>query len=423
MFEPEDPFPQHSAVMHSPAEAETSFRLKKTVSIEISDRCNEFRRRYFPLATPNQWNDWRWQLRNRICSFEQIKKMFHLSKSESDVFTQGKITLPFSITPYYAALIDEDNPLDPIRRTVIPTIDEATLSAGESIDPLHEGNDSPVDGLVHRYPDRALFLVTHLCSTYCRYCTRSRIVGHETGKQRMTRDRWENALAYIEAHKEIRDVILSGGDPLLLPAEALEWLLARLRAIPHIDIIRLGTKVPMVLPQRITRPLISMLKRYHPLYMSIHCTHPTEHTIEAIHACSELADAGIPLGSQTVLLSGINDSAETMKQLYHGLLKMRIRPYYLYQCDPIAGSSHFRTPVQKGIDIIRSLRGFTSGYAIPHYVIDAPGGGGKIPISPDYIISRNDTAIVMRNYEDKNFVYPENGEYKKAQFQQLSLDF
>ena len=278
-------------------------------------------------------------------------------------------------------------------------------SIGEADDPLAEDRDSPVPGLVHRYPDRVLLLTTDFCSTYCRYCTRSRMVGHG-GECRSSYDRWSKALDYIAATPAVRDVLLSGGDPLTLPNDRLEWLLARLRRIPHVEIIRIGSKVPAVMPQRVTLALTRMLKRYHPLWLSLHFTHPDELTAEVHHACTRLADAGIPLGSQTVLLAGINDDVDTMRRLFQGLLKVRVRPYYLYQCDPIPGSSHFRTPVAKGLEIIQGLRGYTTGYAVPSFVIDAPGGGGKVPLLPDYVVERQGDGLLLKNYEGKFYRYP-----------------
>jgi len=309
-----------------------------------------------------------------------------------------------AVTPYYASLLDPQDPDQPLRRTVVPLPHEQVWSPGEAADPLDEEHDSPVPGLVHRYPDRVLFLVTDFCSTYCRYCTRSRMVGnarnHQSGKEH-----WEKALAYIEATPTVRDVLLSGGDPLTLSDDALSWLLNRLRHISHVELIRIGTKVPVVLPHRITPSLTKMLKRYHPLWMSIHVTHPDELTPEMRQACERLAEAGIPLGSQTVLLAGINDGVETMKKLFQELLRTRVKPYYLYQCDPIVGSAHFRTPVAKGLEIIKGLRGHTTGYAVPNYVIDAPGGGGKIPLVPDYQAGRDGDDLLLRNYEGNVYRY------------------
>jgi lysine 2,3-aminomutase len=372
----------------------------------ISPRAEEFRRRAFPGSTISQWNDWRWQLRNRITSLEQLSELLTLTMDEITAICRHRGTLPLAITPYDASLLASDQPSQPLRRTVVPVCDEYLLTAGEAEDPLGEDRDSPVHGLVHRYPDRVLFLVTDFCSTNCRYCTRSRLIGTEQRKQGLARQ-WEHALQYIETHPEIRDVLLSGGDPLTLADEKLEWLLKRLRAIPHVELVRIGTKVPVVLPQRVTPALTRMLKRYHPLWMSIHFTHPEELTPECRAACARLADAGIPLGSQTVLLAGINDNVPTMKALMHALLQARVKPYYLYQCDPILGSAHFRTPVEKGLEIIEGLRGHTTGYAVPAYVIDAPGGGGKIPLLPKYLVGREGDELVLRNYEGLTFRYPD----------------
>ncbi len=363
-----------------------------------------FRHRYFPKATESEWNDWRWQLRNRIMSSSMLARMFQLSDSERSVFQFREATLPMAITPYYASLIDPNNPDQPIRRAMIPVAGELLISSGEARDPLGEDEHSPLKGIVHRYPDRVLFLVTDYCSSYCRYCTRSRMVGkRKSGGKKQ----WQKAIDYISSHREIRDVLISGGDPLTLSDEQLDWLLGQLRAVPHVEMIRIGTKAPMVIPQRITEGLIAILKKYHPLWMSIHCMHPDELTEEARQACIRLADAGIPLGSQTVLLAGINDKVETMKRLMHGLLKIRVKPYYLYQCDPIVGSSHFRTSVSKGLEIYQGLRGHTSGYGVPTYVIDAPGGGGKVPLIPETVVGRDGSDLLIRNYEGNIYRYPD----------------
>ena len=370
-------------------------------SLETS---TSFRNRYFPAATEENWNDWHWQLRHRITSRRQLEKIIRLSENEKNSFHFQNATLPLAITPYYAGLIDPDNPEHPLRRSMVPVTNELLVSPGESPDPLGEDCHSPAPGLIHRYPDRVLFLVTDYCSSYCRYCTRSRMVGRRTngGKKQ-----WQKAIDYIAATPVIRDVLLSGGDPLTLPDEQIDWLLDRLRRIPHGEMIRIGTKAPIVLPQRITTELVEILKKYHPLWMSIHCTHPDELTAEVREACTRLADAGIPLGSQTVLLAGINDSVETMRRLMHGLVKIRVKPYYLYQCDPILGSSHFRTPVSKGLEIYAGLRGHTTGYAVPNYVIDAPGGGGKIPLIPETVAGREGNDLLIRNYEGKIYRYPD----------------
>jgi len=381
------PFPAHRAGIISPA-------------------VKSFRKRHFQNVPSKLWNDWQWQTSHRIRTLSQLETMISLSEEERGAFTGSERSLPLGITPYYMSLISPDDPHQPIRRSVIPTIHETVHSAGEADDPLGEDAQSPVAGLVHRYPDRVLLLVTDFCSTYCRYCTRSRVVGH--GAIHPSRNRLEQAFAYIAQTPSVRDVLISGGDPLMIGEEKLSWILSRLRQIPHVEIVRIGTKVPAVLPQRITPRLVRMLRQFHPLWMSLHFTHPDECTPESYRACAMLADSGIPLGSQTVLLKGINDSVETMRRLMHHLLKMRVRPYYLYQCDPISGSAHFRAPIEKGLEIIRGLRGFTSGYAVPTYVVDAPGGGGKIPLMPDYVVGRENDALVLRNYENRVYRYPES---------------
>jgi len=379
--------------------AETKYQTR------VHPSATSFRRMFFPHATRKEWNDWRWQIQNRIRTLEQLQKILRLSAKERLALEMHRSHLPIGVTPYFMSLLPHGEIDHPLRRTVIPMVDEFLKMPGEADDPLAEDEHSPVPGLVHRYPDRVLFLAVDFCSTYCRYCTRSRLVGH--GAIHPSKARWQKAIDYIAATPTIRDVLVSGGDPLTLSDERLQWLLTRLRKIAHIDIIRIGTKIPAVLPQRITPALVRMLRKFHPLWMSLHFTHPEECTPEAYQACCRLADAGIPLGSQTVLLKNINDQVDTMKKLVHHLLRMRVRPYYLYQCDPISGSSHFRTPVEKGLEIIRGLRGFTSGYAVPTYVIDAPGGGGKIPLMPDYTLGHREGFLLLRNYEDKTFCYPD----------------
>jgi lysine 2,3-aminomutase len=374
----------------------------------VSERSEAFHARFYPEATAAEWCDWRWQLRHRIRTLEDLERIVHLTTDERTAVLRHRGSLPVSITPYYASLIDPHDASQPLRRTMIPVTDEYLGSPGEAEDPLGEDADSPVPGLVHRYPDRVLFLVANSCAANCRYCTRSRMVDNPE-RNTCSQAQWEQGLAYIAAHPEVRDVLLSGGDPLTLSDDRLDWLLGRLRAIPHVEFIRIGTKVPVVLPQRVGPSLTRVLKRHHPLWMSIHFTHPEELTPEVREACARLADAGIPLGSQTVLLAGINDRVDIMTELMHGLLKARVKPYYLYQCDPIVGSSHFRTPVQKGLEIIRGLRGHTTGYAVPSYVIDAPEGGGKIPILPDYVAGRDGDDLVLTNYEGKLFRYPDPG--------------
>ena len=372
----------------------------------ISENSFQFLQTYFPGTTLREWNSWQWQLRHSFSSIQELGTFLRLSTEELLVSSETGINLPIRITPYFASLIHQDDARHALRRTMVPVIDELILSQGEQSDPLNEHQHNKLNCLVHRYPDRVLFLVTNFCSSYCRYCTRSHIVAGK-GKSRGHRADWDEALEYIREHSEIRDVLLSGGDPLTLPDDKLKYLLTELRAIPHVEIIRIGTKVPVVLPQRITPTLVRLLRKFHPLYLSIHFTHPEEITPEVSAACNRLADAGMPMGSQTVLLKGINDDPEVFKKLMHELLKIRVRPYYLYQCDPVPGSAHFRTPVEKGLEIIRSLRGFTSGYAVPHFVIDAPGGGGKIPILPNYVEGRKNGDLLLTNYQGKHFSYPD----------------
>lgn len=370
----------------------------------VSNRSSEFMHRYFPLTTSESWNDWKWQLRNAFTSIEDLKKIMKLSDKEIMAINNLKGRLPLRITPYFASLIYDTKPSHPLRRNVIPVVEELLESSSEQSDPLHEKSFSPVKGIVHRYPDRVLFTVTQVCSNYCRYCTRSHSVGRldKLGKQD-----FEKAFSYIAAHKEVRDVLISGGDPLTLTDETLDYILSNIRSIEHVEIIRIGTRIPVVLPQRITDNLINILRKYHPLFLSLHFSHPDEITDECAKACIKLADGGFPLGSQTVLLKGINDNVATMKLLMHKLLKIRVRPYYLYQCDLIPGSGHFRTTVKKGLEIIKGLRGFTSGYAVPTFVVDAPGGGGKIPLLPDYVVEHTDEKIVLRNYKGVLCEYPE----------------
>jgi lysine 2,3-aminomutase len=377
--------------------------------LKIGARSLQFQRKYFPLATTADWNSWEWQLRNSITSWKALQQVLRLSDDEVRAMTVESGNLPLRLTPYYASLLDANDPMQPLRRSVVPVTAEHLISCGEAADPLGEDTHSRVPGLVHRYPDRVLFLVTGFCASYCRYCTRSRLVGDQN-KRHLNRDQWDRALSYIELNPDVRDVLLSGGDPLTLPDHSLEYLLTRLSRIPHVEFVRIGSKVPVVLPQRITHSLVNLLKRFRPLWMSLHFTHPDEITPETAQACERLADAGIPLGSQTVLLKDVNDSVPVMKKLMHELLKIRVRPYYLYQCDPILGSSHFRTPVGKGLEIIEGLRGHTSGYAVPHYVIDAPNGGGKIPLLPDYYQGRDDGDVLLRNYQKKIFRYPDQGQ-------------
>jgi lysine 2,3-aminomutase len=384
----------------------SSYQSEVPIKLTRSYLSTTFRQKWFSFTSDTEWNNWTWQLTHRISTAEQLDKMFRLSDAERLVLEDTSYTLPISITPYYASLMDPEDSSDPIRRCMVPTIYETIKSRGEEEDPLHEASQSPTPTLVHRYPDRVLFLTTNMCSNFCRFCTRSRMVGDSHGIQAKNKDRWIQNIKYIKDHPEVRDVLLSGGDPLMLSDGEIDWLLREIRAIPHVEIIRIGTKMPIVCPQRITSRLIGILKRYHPLWISIHCTHPAELTETSSEALQALADAGIPLGSQTVLLSGINDEVEILKKLFHKLMINRVKPYYLYSCDPIIGSKHFRTSVKKGIKLIKGLRGFTTGYAVPTYVIDAPGGGGKIPVTQDNIVYEDEKVIAIRNYEGKTFTYP-----------------
>ena len=350
------------------------------------------------------WKDWTWQLKNRLTTVEQLEQYMTLTPEEKAGCAFASHKLALAITPYFFNLIDRSSPECPIRRQVIPRSEETVVSEEEMLDSLGEDEHSPIPGLVHRYPDRVLFLVTDRCAAYCRYCTRSRLVSN--AQDYNFHPEFERGLRYIEAHTEIRDVLLSGGDPLLLSDKKIEHLLSRLRAIPHVEFIRIGSRIPVFLPQRITPELCAVFKKYGPIWMSIHVNHPRECTAELRSACDQLSFAGVPLGNQSVLLRGINDDAEVMKALVHRLLRMRVRPYYLYQMDLITGGSHFRVDVRKGLEIIRALRGHTTGYAVPQYVIDAPGGGGKVPINPDYVEKITDEEVVFRNYEGRAFRYP-----------------
>jgi len=359
-----------------------------------------------PLA---QWNDWRWQLSHRLNTVEDFARVIRPTPDEV-VGLSAPGHFRVDVTPYFASLMDPEHPTCPIRRQVIPTAHEMMPFDGGMVDSLAEDAHSPVPGLVHRYPDRVLMLVTTQCASYCRFCTRSRIVGDSHAQ--FNSAAYERQLAYIAATPQIRDVLLSGGDPLTLSQRVLEGLLKRLRAIPHVEIIRIGTRVPVFLPQRITDDLVTMLRQYHPLWMNIHFNHPKEITPEVETALARLADAGIPLGSQTILLAGINDCPNIIMTLVQKLVKNRVRPYYLYQCDLVHGAGHFRTPVSKGIEIMEALRGHTSGFAIPAYVIDAPEGGGKVPILPNYLLSMSDSQVVVRNYEGLISTYVQPTDYQ-----------
>jgi lysine 2,3-aminomutase len=353
-----------------------------------------------------EWNDWHWQLKNRIVSLNQLERLMPTLAPEERAGTfLADTKLALAITPYFFNLIDPADEDCPIRRQVIPRIEETHTAPWEMSDPCGEDSHSPVPGLVHRYPDRVLFLVTDRCAAYCRYCTRSRLVSNASGYD--FHPQFQQQIEYIRQHPAIRDVLLSGGDPLLLSDDKLEILLRELRSIPHVEFLRIGSRIPIFLPQRITPALCAMLRKYHPLFISIHSNHPHELTLEARAALGLLADAGIPLGNQSVLLRAVNDDVTVMKALMQKLLMCRVKPYYVYQCDLIAGSAHLRASVRQGLKIMDGLRGHTTGYAIPQYVIDAPGGGGKVPVNPEYVLSRNADRVVIRNFENKIFEYPE----------------
>lgn len=356
-------------------------------------------------VSDDEWNSHTWQLKNRITTLEQLEEHLKLSEKERSGVLLSGTKLAMAITPHFFNLIDREDPECPIRRQVIPRVEETWTSPYEMADPCGEDDSMPVPGLVHRYPDRVLFLVTDRCAAYCRYCTRSRVVSG-AGEQELETDH-EAAFRYLEEHTEIRDVLLSGGDPLLFSDKKLEKILERLRSIKHIEFLRIGSRVPIFLPQRITPELCEMLQKYHPLFLSVHVNHPRELTLEVKEGLERLANHGVPMGNQSVFLRGVNDDVETMKTLVHKLLMCRVRPYYLYQLDLIQGSSHLQAPVAKGIEIIEGLRGHTTGYAIPQFVIDAPGGGGKVPVNPDYVLQQNSERVVIRNFEGKTFEYPE----------------
>jgi lysine 2,3-aminomutase len=363
----------------------------------------------FADVPDEKWNDWRWQLSHRLNSIEDFEPVITLTESEKKALSQPGL-FRVDITPYFVSLIDPDNPEDPVRKQIIPTADEITPFTGEMGDSLAEDAHSPVPGLVHRYPDRVLMLVTTQCASYCRYCTRSRIVGDPS--QTFSSKDFEAQLDYLRRTPQVRDVLLSGGDPLTLAPKILERLLTALREIPHIEVVRIGSRVPVFMPQRVTAELTDMLEKFHPLWINIHVNHPNEITAELAEACDKLTRAGIPLGNQSVLLAGVNDDPFIQRRLVHDLVKIRVRPYYLYQCDLVHGAGHFRTPIGKGIEIIEALRGHTSGFAVPTYVVDAPGGGGKIPLNPNYLVSYSDHKVVLRNYEGYITTYEEPMDYK-----------
>ncbi len=367
------------------------------------------RKELFPEVADAQWDDWKWQVKNRIETLDQLKQYVKLTPEEEEGVKKTLSTLRMAITPYYLSLINPDDSNDPVRKQAIPTGAETHQSAADLLDPLHEDEDSPTPGLTHRYPDRVLLLITDMCSMYCRHCTRRRFAGQKDAES--PSERIDKAIDYIARTPQVRDVLLSGGDALMVSDAKLENIIKRLRAIPHVEIIRIGSRVPVVCPQRITDDLVNMLKKYHPIWLNTHFNHPNEVTEESAKACAKLADAGVPLGNQSVLLRGINDCVHVMKKLVHELVKIRVRPYYIYQCDLSMGLEHFRTPVSKGIEIMEGLRGHTSGYAVPTFVVDAPGGGGKTPVMPQYVISQAPGKVVLRNFEGVITTYTEPDEY------------
>ena len=364
----------------------------------------------FKEVKDEEWNDWKWQLRNAIRDIPTLEKVMDVSQEEKENLSECLQKFKMAITPYYAALMDKKDPNDPVRLMAVPQIRELHVDNSDLEDPLHEDTDSPVPGLTHRYPDRVLLIVTHECSMYCRHCTRRRVVGDNDTS--MPKDHLEKAFEYIRNTPEIRDVVLSGGDPLLLSDNRLDFILGELRKIEHVEIIRIGSRMPVVLPQRITDNLCKVIKKHHPVYVNTHFNHPKEVTYETKAACEKLADAGVSIGNQSVLLKDINDCSNTMKKLMHDILMIRVKPYYIYQCDLTTGISHFRTPLSKGIEIIENLRGHTSGIAVPTFVVDAPGGGGKIPVMPDYLISQTDKRVVLRNFEGVMTTYTQPINYE-----------
>lgn len=356
-------------------------------------------------VTQEQWDDWHWQVANRITNIEDLKKVINLTEAEEKDIEEVTKNFRMGITPYYASLMDVDDPRCPVRMQAVPVISENHRSEADMLDPLHEDEDSPAPGLTHRYPDRVLFLITDQCSMYCRHCTRRRLAGETDGARSM--EDIDACIEYIRNTPVVRDVLLSGGDCLLVEDDVLEYIIKKLREIPHVEIVRLGSRTPVVLPQRITDDLVNMLKKYHPIWLNMHYNHPKELTPESKEACRKMADAGIPLGNQSVLLRGVNDCPHIMRDLVQGLVRNRVRPYYIYQCDLSLGIEHFRTTVAAGIEIIEGLRGHTSGYSVPTFVVDAPGGGGKIPVMPQYMISQGPDKVILRNYEGVITTYTE----------------
>lgn len=356
-------------------------------------------------ATEEDWSDWHWQMRHRFATAQELKSFIHLSPEEEQgiEWACSQKNLPLAIPPYFVSLMDPEDADCPIRRQVICRVEESYDAVFDMQDPCGEDSHTPVPNLVHRYPDRVLLIATDRCLSYCRYCTRKRIVG--TGEVGLSNEKLDQICRYLERTPQVRDVLISGGDPLIQSDERIDYLLGSLRKIKHLDILRIGSRAPIFIPQRITPKLVDVLKKYHPFMMSIHINHSKELGLESKKALEMLADGGIPLGSQTVLLKGVNDQPEIITKLCHELLKVRVKPYYLYQCDPVFGTEHFRTSVDVGVKIIEKMRGHTTGYAIPTFVVDAPGGGGKIPLAPNYLVSKVRNKTILRNYENKIFEY------------------
>ncbi|HAX03628.1 MAG: lysine 2,3-aminomutase [Tenericutes bacterium GWC2_34_14] len=364
---------------------------------------------YFGHVSEEEWNDWKWQTAHRIRNAEELKKYVPLTKDEEDTIHRILGHLRMAITPYYLTLIDPEDPSCPIRQQAVPFSGELIQGKNDLLDPLHEDHDSPVPGLTHRYPDRVLFLITDMCSMYCRHCTRRRFAGQKDGEMKL--ENIDRAINYIKEHEEVNDVLLSGGDAFMVSDERIEYILKKLREIDHVQVIRFGTRTPVVMPQRVTDKLVDMLKKYHPIWVNVHFNHPNEITPESKAAIDKLVNAGIPVGNQSVLLKGVNDCVHIMRKLVKGLIAIRVRPYYIYQCDLSFGIEHFRTSVSKGIEIIEGLRGHISGLAIPTFVVDGPNGGGKIPVMPNYVISQAPGKVVLRNYEGVMTTYSEPDTY------------
>lgn len=373
-------------------------------------------------VSEEQWNDWHWQIANRVTTIDELKRVINLTEEEADVISQSLATLRMAITPYYASLMDPDDPDHPVRKQAVPTIHETEIAAEDLLDPCHEDVDSPAPGLTHRYPDRGIVMVTDQCSMYCRHCTRRRKAG-ETDRP-YTKEQIMECLDYLRETPTFRDLLFTGGDPLTLEDDMLEWIFSEAKKIPHLEMLRIGSRVPVVMPQRITPELCALLKKYHPMWLNTHFNHPLEITPASRKACEMLADAGVPLGNQSVLLKDVNDSPYVFRELNQKLLTTRVRPYYIYQCDLSTGISHFRTSVAKGLEIMEYLRGHTTGLAVPYFILDGPNGGGKIPLLPNYLLSMSDKKVLVRNYEGviTSYAEPRDKVSKEKEFFMKYLD-